>query len=178
MRSRIDRSGAKPFFRFSFSLFGFIAAGWLLSLGWMPLMPWLMPALYFMLGAGTGIFNAANVSYLAKILPIDQRALPVALHGALTFFTGGLAPIFWGIFLKGGGAMPSLSLPAFQGFFLFTLAGAVALVIMVNRLEEKPGHVDPILEGGWLFRPFRVVSTLINLARPPRPPGPKDENPR
>ena len=89
MRSRIDRSGAKPFFRFSFSLFALIAAGWLVSLAWVPLRPWLMPALFFLLGAGTGTFNAANVSYLAKILPVAERALPVSLHGALTFFTGG-----------------------------------------------------------------------------------------
>ena len=178
MRSRIDRSGAKPFFRFSFSLFALIAAGWLVSLAWVPLRPWLMPALFFLLGAGTGTFNAANVSYLAKILPVAERALPVSLHGALTFFTGGLAPIIWGIFLKGAGTVPSVNLPAFQGFFVFTLAGALLLVVLVNRLEEKPGHVDPILEGGWLFRPFRVVGTLINLGGPSRPPEPKDENPR
>ena len=35
-----------------------------------------------------------------------------------------------------------------------------------------------ILEGGWLFRPFRVVSTLINPARPPRPADAKDKNSR
>jgi MFS family permease len=166
MRSRIDRTGVKPFFRVSFGLFALVAAGWLVCLEWLPSMRWLMPVLYVLLGAGTGIFTAANVSYLAKILPVEERALPVSLHGALTYFTGGLAPVAWGLVLKTGGLVPSVNLFAFQWFFVLTLAGAVVLVVWVNRLEEKAGHVDPILDGGWLFRPFRVVSGLIKLAEP------------
>lgn len=178
MRSRIDRTGAKPFFRVMFGLFAVVAAGWLVCLRWLPVMPWVMPGLYFFLGAGTGMFTAANASYLAKILPVAERALPVAVHGALGYFTGGLAPVAWGLLLKGGGPVPSLNLVAFQWFFGVTLAGAVALVLLVSQLEEKDGHADPILEGGWLFRPFRVVGTLINLARPPRPADAKDKNSR
>jgi MFS family permease len=164
MRSRIDRTGAKPFFRLTFMLFALIAAGWLVCLRWTPVTSWLMPVLYVMLGAATGMFTAANVSYLAKILPVAERALPVSLHGAISYFIGGLAPVAWGLVLKGGGAVPSVNLPAFQGFFIFTLAGALTLVVLVNRLKEKAGHVDPILEGGWLLRPFRTVSYLIKLA--------------
>jgi len=178
MRSRIDRTGVKPFLRLTFGLFGCIAAGWLACLHWPQVMPWLMPALYLLLGAGTSMFTAANVSYLAKILPVAERALPVSLHGALTFFTGGLAPVGWGLFLKGGGALPSLNLVMFQWFFVITLAGCLLLLVLVNRLEEKAGHVDPILEGGWLFRPFRAVTYLINPAGPANPAGAKDENPR
>jgi hypothetical protein len=65
--------------------------------------------------------------------------------------------------------VPSVNLPAFQWFFVVTLAGALALIVLVNRLEEKTGHVDPLLEGGWLLRPFRTVSYLIKLAEPGRP---------
>jgi MFS family permease len=176
MRSRIDRTGVKPFLRVSFGLFGCIAVGWLVSLRWTPVTPWIMPVLYLLLGAGTGMFTAANASYLAKILPEAERALPVALHGALSNFLGGLAPVAWGLLLKGGGAMPSVNVPAFQAFFIFTLAGAGALVFLVNRLEEKPGHVDPILEGGWLFRPFRAVGALINPPDPSRSTHPHDKN--
>ena len=60
------------------------------------------------LGAGTGIFTAANVSYLSGILPEQDRALPVSLHGALTWFLGGLAPVVWGLFLKSGGPTPAV----------------------------------------------------------------------
>lgn len=171
MRSRIDRIGARPFFRLTFILVGLVAGGWLACLRWTILTPWLMPLLYVMLGAATGMFTAANVSYLAKILPESERALPVSLHGAISYFTGGLAPVAWGLVLKESASVPSLDLAAFRWFFVFTLAGAVVLVVLGNRLKEKAGHVDPLLEGDWLFRPFRAVSSLIKLAEPGRPPG-------
>jgi hypothetical protein len=166
MRSRIDRIGAKPFFRLTFMLVAVFAIGWLACLRWGHLTPWLMPVLYVLLGAATGMFTAANVSYLAKIIPESERALPVSLHGAIGYFTGGLAPVAWGLVLKESDTLPSLDLVAFQWFFLFTLAGAAVLVLLGNRLQERVGHVDPLLEGGWLFRPFRVVASLVNLAEP------------
>ncbi len=165
MRSRIDRTGCKPFLRLSFGLIALVAAGWLACLGWRPALPWLMPGLYFLLGAATGMFTAANVSYLARIVPVPERALPVSLHGALTFFAGGLAPVAWGLVLKGGGPVPAVNLPAFRWFFIVTLLGALGLVLRCNRLEEPPGHADPLLEGGWLLRPFRIVATLISPAK-------------
>jgi MFS family permease len=164
MRSRIDRTGAKPFFRLTFALIGVVAGGWLVCLRWPVATVWLMPALYVCLGAATGMFTAANVSYLAKILPEAERALPVSLHGAISYFTGGLAPVAWGLLLKDQAREPSLDLAALQWFFIFTLAGAALLVGLVNRLKEQVGHVDPLLEGGWLFRPFRAVTYLIKLA--------------
>jgi len=176
MRSRIDRTGAKPFFRFMFTLFALVAAGWLVCLHWTPLIHGVMPVLYFLLGAGTGMFTAANASYLAKILPEEERALPVAVHGALSYFIGGLSPVVWGLVLKGGGPLPTLNLVAFQWFFVVTLIGAMGLFLLVAQLEEKPGHVDPILEGSWFFRPFRVVTSLIRLAEPARPAERKEEN--
>lgn len=166
MRSRIDRTGAKPFFRAVFVLAGLVAAGWLAGLHWRPALPWLLPVLYFLLGAAAGMFTASNVSYLAKILPEAERALPVSLHGALCYFIGGFAPILWGLALKEGGAVPSIDLVAFKAFFAFILAGAAGLVVMANRLHETPGHVDPLLEGDWLFRPFRVVASLVRVGEP------------
>jgi MFS family permease len=173
MRSRLDRTGARPFFRFAFGLFALVAAGWLVCLRCTAATPWLMPPLYLLLGAGTGIFTAANVSYLTKIVPVAERALPVALHGAMTCFIGGLAPVAWGLVLKGGGPVPSVNLAAFRWFFVFTLAGSLALMSRVNRLEEAAGHIDPLLDGGWLIRPFRVAGSLIKLAGSSRPGGTK-----
>lgn len=161
MRSRIDRTGAKPFFRAAFVLCGLVAAGWLAGLHWRPALPWLLPALYFLLGAGTGMFTAANVSYLASILPEAERALPVSLHGALTFFLGGLAPMTWGLVLREDGAVPGVNVAAFHLLFVVVLAGVVVLGILANRLRETPGHVDPVLEGDWIFRPLRVVASLV-----------------
>jgi MFS family permease len=156
------------FIRFSFFLFVLVAAGWLVCLHWPRLMQGMLPGLFFMLGAGSGIFTAANVSYLAKILPEAERALPVSLHGAVTYFLGGLAPMAWGLVLKGAGPTPSVNEFALECFFGVTLVGALGLILLANRLRESPGHVDPLLEGGWLFRPFRTVASLIKLAEPTR----------
>lgn len=168
MRSRIDRTGAKPFFRASFFTFGVIAAGWLVCLRWTSAATLLMPVIFFLLGAATGVFTAANVSYLAKILPEDDRALPVSLHGAITAFLGGLSPAIWGLFLKEtGGASVAISPAAFQVFFLVTLAGLLVLVFLANRIEERAGHVDPLLEGSWVLRPFRAMTFLVNFVEKP-----------
>ncbi len=178
MRSRIDQTGAKPFFRLSFVLFSVIAAGWLHCLRMPGAAGWVMPGLFFLLGAASGMFTAANVSYLAKIIPENDRALPVSLHGALTAFLGGLSPALWGLFLKpADGAAVAISPLAFQIFFLVTLLGVLALVLMVSRIEERAGHVDPLLEGGWLLRPFRAMTNLINLVELPRRDRSDDDAP-
>ncbi len=174
MRSRIDLTGAKPFFRGSFALFAVIAAGWLLCLRLPAVLPALMPVLYFLMGAASGTFSAANVSYLAKIVPEEDRALPVSLHGALTAFLGGLSPAAWGLLVKPEGGGAAVAAGAFQAFFAVTFVGSVLLVVLVRRLEERAGHVDPLLGGSWLLRPYRAVTSLINLVEPPgrdrRPP--------
>lgn len=171
MRSRIDQTGARPFLRAAFLLCGVVAAGWLVGLHWRGLLFGLLPALYLVLGAALGMFNTANVSYLAQILPESERALPVSIHGALTLFCGGLAPMAWGLVLKGGSVEPSVNLTALQLYFGSVLVGTVVLSALVHRLREATGHVDPILEGDWLFRPIRVVASLVRLAEPPSDRG-------
>lgn len=176
MRSRLDRTGAKPFFRVSFILFALIAAGWLVCLHWSSVTLWLMPVLFVLLGAATGMFTAANVSYLTSILPVEDRALPVSLHGALTWFLGGLSPVVWGLFLKSSGPAPALDLHIFQWFFVATLVGALVLLLLVGILEEKEGQLDPILSGSWLLGPLRAMGSLINLTELPRKsPGDSDK---
>jgi hypothetical protein len=54
-----------------------------------------------------------------------------------------------------------------QVFFVITLVGALGLMFAANRMEERAGHVDPLLEGSWLLRPFRAMTFLINLAERP-----------
>lgn len=175
MRSRIDRTGAKPFFRGSFFVFALVALGWLACLRWPGVTAWTMPGLYFLLGVASGVFTAANVSYLAKILPEHDRALPVSLHGALTAFLGGVSPAVWGLFLKGDEATGAAVSPgALQGFFVVTLVASLGLMLAANRMEERAGHVDPLLEGSWLLRPFRAMTFLINLAE--RPAARRDDD--
>src|SRR5258708_8690756 len=93
MRSRIDRTGVKPFFRLLFGLFAVVAAGWLVCLQWTSLLPWVMPGLYFLLGAGSGMFTPANPTYLAKILPVHEPAPPAPPPAPLIYFPRAPAPL-------------------------------------------------------------------------------------
>lgn len=176
MRSRIDLTGTKPFFRLSFMMFAVIAAGWLVCLRRPGAILVVMPALYFLMGAAQGMFTAANVSYLAKILPEHDRALPVSLHGAITAFIGGLSPAIWGLLLKAPDS-GAVSTVAFHVFFVVTLVGVLLLVLFVSRVEEQAGHVDPLLEGSWLLRPVRAMTSLINLVELPGRDRPKPGGP-
>ena len=171
MRSRLDRTGAKPFLRLSFSLYALIAVGWLACLQWSAITLWLMPGLFVLLGAGTGMFTAANVSYLTGILPEADRALPVSLHGALTWFLGGLSPVVWGLFLKSSGPVPALDIHVFRWFFIVTLGGALVLIFLVNRLQEKSSQFESMLRGSWLLGPLRAMGSLINLVEFPKRTG-------
>lgn len=176
MRPRTDRIGAKPFLRVSFLSYCAVAGGWWCFLyfgGWVEL---LLPVLYFGLGIGSGCFTAANLNYLAKIVPENDRALPVSLHSALTAFLGGFSPVIWGLFLRGDDS-GAVDIGVLEIFFVFTLVCSFGLFLLVRRLEEKVGHVEPLLEGSWLFRPFRAMTFLITLIERPatKPPPPPDE---
>ena len=47
---------------------------------------------------------------------------------------------------------------------------------IVRRLPEKTGAVDPLLQSGWLLRPFRGLGNLINLVE--RPFGKREDGSR
>jgi MFS family permease len=167
MRSRLDVHGAKPFFRLSYALFGLIAAGWLLFLvnegRWLIMLP----LIYFLQGAASGCWTSANLNYLAKIVPDKERALPVSIHGAVITFIGGCSPVLWGLFMKGENSATQINVPVFEIFFAVLLITACGMFWFVQRLPEKAGATDPLLQGGWMLRPFRGVANLINLMERP-----------
>ncbi|MDD3179209.1 MAG: MFS transporter [Opitutaceae bacterium] len=174
MRTRIDRTGARPFFLFSLALYALLAVGWWGLLHFGAGIGAVPGILYFLMGMGSGCWNAANMNYLAKLLPEQERALPVALHAALTSFMGGVATVLWGGFLKGGAA-PSVDVVAFQVFFGVTLVSTLVLFPVVACLKEKTGAVEPLIRGESLLRPFRGVTYLASLFLAPPPTRPPDD---
>jgi MFS-type transporter involved in bile tolerance (Atg22 family) len=167
MRSHMDRVGAKPFFRLSYLVHALIAVGWIgfLHTGGRWLLA--LPVLYFLQGVASGCWTSANLNYLAKILPEQDRALPVSIHGAVITFVGGCSPVLWGLFMKGPGESPTVNLLVFEVFFASLLLVCLAQLAMLSRLPEKTGVAGPIMQGGWMLRPFRAVANLINLVEPP-----------
>ena len=163
MRKHIDQIGAKPFFKAAFLSYALISAAWISFLATGGKAYWTLPLLFFLQGAGSGFWNSANLSYLVKILPEQDRALPVSIHGAVMTFIGGCTPVLWGLFLKVPGDAPSINVEVFTGYYVSLLVLCIALVFFVRRLPETAGPVGPIFQGSWVLRPFRAVATLVNL---------------
>jgi len=164
MRSRMDRIGAKPFFRLAYLLYALIAAGWLLFLFLRVKYSGLLPVLFLLQGVAGGCWASSNLHYLAKILPEHDRALPVSVHATLYTFFGGCAPVLWGLLMKN----PSgIDVRWFEIFFAVLLLCALLMVVLLSKLHEKAGPVEPLLQGAWLLRPFRAMASLINLVDQP-----------
>jgi MFS family permease len=163
MRSRMDRIGSKPFFRVSYICLGLVAVGWLAFLYSGGRWLLLMPPLYVIQGVASGCWTSANLSYLAKILPEQERALPVSIHSAVITCLGGCAPVLWGLFMKGGGHPSTVNVPVFTVFFVTLLLCMLVLLTQLHRLPETIGVFVPISRGGFSLRPMRGVANLINL---------------
>lgn len=180
MRSRLDRLGAKPFFLLSYSSYSLSALGWLAFLRFGAPLSLLVPALFFVQGIAGGCWTSANLNYLARIVPAENRALPVTLHSATITFLGGTAPVIWGLFLKDDTGR-AIREPVFAGFFIVILFIMLVLAARLRRLPEKEPSGDPLMGGAWLLRPLRGLASLISLidrnpAKPSRPP--EDAPPR
>jgi MFS family permease len=165
MRSRMDRIGAKPFFRFAYLSYALISLGWLVFLGTGGKWVLLLPAFFLLQGIAAGCWTSANLNYLAKILPEQDRALPVSIHAALVTFLGGCTPVIWGLILKGS---TGIDVHGFEVFFAVLLLSTLVLLGLLPQLHEKAGAVEPLLQGAWLLRPFRAMANLINLVEWPQ----------
>lgn len=169
IRRRVDATGARPFFLLSLALTGLVAAYWWLNLktGFGGVVG--LAAAYFGVGLGAVCWAVANLNYLPKIIPDEERALFVSLHGAATSLLGGLAPVLLGLWLKsaapGGG--PAIDVSAFGWFFVIVLVSAFVLAWPVRRLrEESRERFDLLVRGSAILRPLRGTTYLINLIDP------------
>src|SRR5262245_4383473 len=168
IRRRIDVTGAKPFFLLALGIYAAIGVFW-----WFYLrngfggIPGILVA-YFLVGLGAATWTIANLNYLPQIISAEERTLAVAVHGAVTACIGGLSPVIWGVFLRGGeGATRSINTGVFQCFFVSVVLVAIAISSFLGRLPEEKGQpVDPILIGNAILRPFRAMTYLVNLVEP------------
>lgn len=163
---RIDTTGARPFFLLSLGLLLLVAAAWLVFLRFAVGGTAAMLLIYFGIGLAAVCWAVANLNFLPKIVPAGERALFVSIHGAATACLGGISPILWGLFLKSTSptGQPSVDVGVFQVFFAIVLVSACVLSALMARLpEDTKTHVDPLIIGNAILRPFRAASYLINL---------------
>jgi MFS family permease len=169
MRTRIDRTGAKPFLQLALALYAALAVYWWFFLGRGAAGAGWLPLVYFLMGVAGTIWFSANLHYLPKVVPEHERTLMVSIHGAVTAFLGGLSPVVWGLFLEGGGTAPSINPAVFRLYFAVLLVGACLLAVAVARLKEQMPGAPPLFVGSAILRPFRGNSYLASLINPGTP---------
>jgi MFS family permease len=167
IRWQIDVRGAKPFFILAFGAYAVVGAYWWFylenGLGGTPGIF----AVYFLLGLAAATWTVANLNFLPRTMPPEERTLAVSIHGASAAFIGGMSPMLWGLFLKADNAARAIDTVVFQWFFVSVIVGAVVLLLCFTRLtEDTKTPVAPILIGDAVLRPFRAVSDLVNLIDP------------
>lgn len=160
MRRKLDRVGARPFFRLCFLLYALIAGGWLFFLASEGQWIFLLPVFFMFQGVAAGCWTSTNLHYLAKLLPEDDRALPVSIHAALVTFIGGGTPVIWGLLLKNSSGIDARW---FGLYFATLLLSTLGMLGLLAKLHEAPGPAEPLLHGAWMLRPFRAMASLINL---------------
>ena len=137
-------------------------------------------AAYFVLGLAAASWTIANLNYLAQVVEENNRALMIAVMGAVTACSGGLSPILWGLVLKSESEPgAAIDVNVFQIFFLFVIAAVVVLSSLLAKLaEDKDAPVESLVIGNAIFRPFRAatyLASLIDLREVSPPSSPKSD---
>jgi hypothetical protein len=57
-----------------------------------------------------------------------------------------------------------VNVTAFKAFFGTLLLLSLVLLFTLHLLPEGTHPAGPIYQGSWVWRPFRAVATLVNLA--------------
>lgn len=177
---RIDHTGARPFFLLSLVLVVIVAIAWLVFLRFGVGGTAMMFFIYAGVGLAAVCWAVANLNFLPKIVPAEDRALFIALHGAATACLGGLSPVLWGTFLKSTSATgaPAIDAGVFEVFFVFVIVSACILSALVARLPEGAKiSSHPLVIGNAILRPFRAASYLVNLVEWPMEDKPARDRP-
>jgi MFS family permease len=166
LRNRVDRSGARPFFVASLAIYAAIGVFWVVALraGSIGVAP--LYGMYFALGVAASCWFSANMKYLPQVVAPDQKALAYSIHGAVTSVVSGLAPVGWGLFIKGDSLVPSVDPTAFGAFFVTVVVSALGIGWLVLRLPEERGSAPAWMPGGMSLRPFRAFTYLASLVIP------------
>lgn len=163
IRGRIDRLGSRPFFRIALAVYALVALFWLAYLQGMFTRNGPLYGVYFAMGLATSMWFSANLNYLPRVVEPGRRSLMVAINSAGISLAGGLAPIAWGLFLRGEGPVASVDTGVFRLFFLSVLASTLILFFFIRRLPLTVGGSPERLPGLLVFRPFRAMTNLVGF---------------
>ncbi|HKJ91083.1 MAG TPA: hypothetical protein VJ960_08130, partial [Oceanipulchritudo sp.] len=173
----IDRTGVKPVFRVALLVGVSISIYWFFLVSGSAFLLQVLPLAYFAFGIQTSQWITAHLKYMPRVCSERRQALHVSVHSAVIGVIGGLAPIFWGFFVKVPGTNPGVRSEAFAIYFLFLLGAQLILFFYIPRLTSSHRNRPSLHSGGTLLRPFRYVGNLVNAipARTPSTTGKRRE---
>jgi hypothetical protein len=162
-------------------LYAVVAGFWIVLLGgWAGGLAF-VPASYFLVGFAASSWAAANMKYLPLAIPADSQTLAFSVHTAVTAVASGLSATVWGLFIKAGGVVPAVDVPAFIAFFGVLLLLLAVAGVLIRRLPAAAGVAVEWSLGGLALRPFRgftFLATLVVTRPAAKPPKPRNEIPR
>ncbi|HEX9781393.1 MAG TPA: MFS transporter [Opitutaceae bacterium] len=166
LRNRVDHFGARPFFIISLAAYAGIGIFWVFLLrgAFAGLGP--IYVMYFLLGVAASSWFSASMKFLPQVVEPGQKALAYSIHGAVTSLVSGLAPVGWGLFIKGHSEASSIDPVAFQAFFITAIVSALGISLLVARLPEEIEKTPGWFPGGFSLRPFRAFTFFASLVVP------------
>jgi MFS family permease len=161
IRHRIDRIGAKPVFRFALLLTIVVLLFWYFYVCGIGRLDGWLPAAFFVFGFAASNWAIANLKYLPRICPDENKALPVTVYSSVVGFVSGLAPLAWGLFVRESGGQAGVRLDNYAVYFLISIAVHLALFAYTYRLTSRRRELPAIYISDILLRPFRYIGHLI-----------------
>lgn len=136
IRHFVDGVPLRRFFQMAVALVGVVELFWLALLnGAEVLLSWLGGA-YFLFGMGTGMAHVAHFTYLPELSNEAERPITIAIFTAVLGLLSGVAPILWGLALKGGGPAPAIDAERFVLFFAIGATLSGLLLVLYARLPD------------------------------------------
>lgn len=167
IRDWIDRVGVKLIFTFSHLLTLSFQLFWLCMLLFPGVFEFMLPVVAIVVGAAMATFLTATNKYLPTICKKHERALSIAVLSSLVGFIGGVSVTLWGVVLKDD-ATGQIDPVAFKIYFLICILVQIFLLIGYCRMRDKTVGREAIPASGFMVRPFRYLTALVNLVEAPK----------
>lgn len=162
-RRALDRFGVRPFFTIALLSCILVKVYWLLMLAGMSFLLRGIGIVFLINGISTVLWQIAYLKYIPQLCDDSDRSLGVALQIAVVGFTGGLAPILWGLLLGQGIAGHDLHTGVFIIYFILAIIVLSALIVPFASIKEDHPERPSLQNPRGLIRLFRFITKIGNL---------------
>ncbi|MDH5672670.1 MAG: hypothetical protein OEZ06_11005 [Myxococcales bacterium] len=142
IRHWIDRVVIRCFFQSAHLVFVGVFLFWLAVVRGEVFALTTLGASYFAFGVAAGVGQAAHMTFLPEISPMEKRPVALAVFGAVTGVVSGVAPMLWGLALRTGGAQPGVDIGNFTIYFGLGAGLSTLVLVLLPGLPDPRGHTS------------------------------------